>query len=135
MSNVDDESDGESVSVKSTATSKSQKQYELNTDRYVPNETAYKVYKSYGCKLVTRDNSKFYILQLLQKKHYYYIFSRWGAVDKTGRARLSASIADLDKAIGTFEKRFRKHTGVDWAIRSNFHKYTGHYIYPSESGN
>ena len=68
MSSIDDDSDGEAASVKSTATTKSQKDYELVPDRYMRNPEMYKVYKGYGCKLISRDNDRFYILQLLQKK-------------------------------------------------------------------
>ena len=54
-------------------------------------------------------------------------------MDNPGRIKLSVSISDLDNAIGIFEKRFRKHTGVDWKIRNNLHKYTGNYIISPES--
>jgi hypothetical protein len=126
MTNSDDESGGETASVKSSATTKSQKEYALVPDRYMRSPDTFKVFKGYGCKLISKDTDRFYILQLLQKKNNYYIFSRWGKEDKPGTYKTSTAIDDLNKAIGIFEKRFRVHTGVDWENR-HIDEFIGNY--------
>ena len=83
MSQIDDESsgeDGETASVRTVTTHNSKMELDYKPDKYITNSNEYKVYKEYSCSLERRNlPNKFYILQLLQKKDYFYLFSRWGS--------------------------------------------------------
>jgi hypothetical protein len=83
MSNIDEEcssEDGETVSVKTDATHTSKTEFDYKPDKYITDSNQYKVYEEYSCTLERKDlTNKFYILQLLQKDDYFYLFSRWGS--------------------------------------------------------
>lgn len=133
MNSEDEESsEGDTASVKTETTTKSEKRVLLKPDKYISNSKAYKVYMDYACKLKRQDvPNKFYIIQLLQKNKYFYIFSRWGSYGMPGRMSTSASYQDVNKAIELFEKRFTDKTGIEWRMRNHFDDYKGRYIISS----
>ncbi|CAF0931863.1 unnamed protein product [Brachionus calyciflorus] len=102
-------------------------------DKYVPNKDWYTVYKDYDCKLnqtnIGNNNNKFYIIQLLTRSDspLYYLWNRWGRVGEIGQNNGLETIHLEDKAIQSFEKKFKDKTKNDWKNRENFVPQSGKY--------
>jgi len=81
------------------------------------------VHEDFACMLmqsnVSRNNNKFYVIQLLKTTCGYHVFTRWGRVGEPGR-HASQPCANLSIGIREFEKKFKSKTGNNWANRDNF---------------
>ncbi|XP_039234786.1 protein mono-ADP-ribosyltransferase PARP3 isoform X1 [Pipra filicauda] len=88
------------------------------------------VYEDYECTLnqtnISANNNKFYIIQLLEHKGAYSVWSRWGRVGEVGQSKLMPC-ASLEAAKKDFEKKFREKTKNSWASKENFVAQPGKY--------
>ncbi|NXB03407.1 PARP3 polymerase, partial [Cnemophilus loriae] len=88
------------------------------------------VYEDYDCTLnqtnISTNNNKFYIIQLLEHKGAYSVWSRWGRVGEAGQSKLMPC-ASLEAAKKAFEKKFWEKTKNRWAARENFVAQPGKY--------
>ncbi|XP_051874790.1 protein mono-ADP-ribosyltransferase PARP3 [Pristis pectinata] len=88
------------------------------------------VYEDYDCMLnqtnIGNNNNKFYIIQLIEQGGSYYCWNRWGRVGEIGQSNLN-SLADLNKAVKEFEKKFKDKTKNNWANRDSFIAHPGKY--------
>ena len=72
------------------------------------------------------NNNKFYIIQVLKTGNIYYCWNRWGRVGDIGQNNgLEYCGNDADKAIKSFEKKFKDKTKNDWKNRENFVTHSG----------
>jgi len=72
---------------------------------------------TFACTLnlvdVKNNNNKFYIIQLIESKGSYFVFSRYGRVGEKG-VSASKQLASLPQAIKEFSSRYKSKTGVVW---------------------
>jgi predicted DNA-binding WGR domain protein len=100
-------------------------------DREVPGRDGYHVYDEYHCKLnqtnIGGNNNKYYIIQILENKGTYSLWTRWGRVGEPGQNKLEPCGSSTEAAIRAFEKKFRDKTQNAWDDRANFKKVDGKY--------
>jgi len=86
-------------------------------DRYCTLGPGTSVYEDYDCILnqtnLICNNSKFYVIQLLEQRGNYYVFTRWGRVGEPGRSAVKSWNA-LESAIKEFNKKFTEKTKNQW---------------------
>jgi predicted DNA-binding WGR domain protein len=95
----------------------------VRVDRLVPNCELYSVFNEYHVMLsqanIAANNSKFYVIQLLEKTGIFSVFTRWGRVGEQGQCKLDpCDDGTLPKAIKNFERKFREKTKNDWNSRA-----------------
>jgi hypothetical protein len=98
-------------------------------DPSIANASSFEVYDGYSCKLKSRgeEEKRIYIIQILKKNNFYYVYSHWGKQGMIGQKRMSFPIDNAKDAVIVFEKRFKEKTNVDWNKRDNHKDYNGDY--------
>lgn len=88
-------------------------------DKFINDRDKYNVYEEYAVVLnqtniVSANNNKFYIIQLLvDSAGKYFVWTRWGRVGDAGQSKLDEQ-SDLTSAIKSFGKKFTEKTGNKW---------------------
>lgn len=75
---------------------------------------------------IGQNNNKFYVIQLLESKGRYYLWTRWGRVGETGQSS-NKMHSSLEAAEKEFCKKFKDKTKNNWEERETFTAVKGKY--------
>jgi len=78
---------------------------------------------------IMSNNNKFYVIQLLERKGAFILWTRWGRVGEVGQSATLLCGANLTKAKAAFEKKFLDKTGNYWKMREHFAPRPGKYTW------
>lgn len=100
-------------------------------DKQVPDRTSYTVYEDYSVNLnqtnIKDNNNKFYVIQILEGKDQYNVWTRWGRVGEPGRNNMD-SFKSSKEAILAFDKKFKDKSGNKWSNKDSFEPKKGKYV-------
>lgn len=75
---------------------------------------------------IGHNNNKFYVIQLLQSRGQYYLWTRWGRVGEAGQSS-NKRCGTQEAAEREFCKKFKDKTKNSWEDRENFTAVKGKY--------
>eukprot|EP00658_Telonema_sp_P-2_P018068 TRINITY_DN17073_c0_g1_i6.p1 TRINITY_DN17073_c0_g1~~TRINITY_DN17073_c0_g1_i6.p1 ORF type:complete len:635 (-),score=124.73 TRINITY_DN17073_c0_g1_i6:103-2007(-) len=75
----------------------------------------------------SREFNKYYIMQLIQERHRYAFFKKWGSVGECGLDTHVSRFSSRQEAIDAFTHKFKERTGNLWENKHEFVKKPGKY--------
>ena len=75
---------------------------------------------------IGQNNNKFYVIQLLESRGQYYLWTRWGRVGEAGQS-YNKRCGTQEAAEKEFCKKFRDKTKNSWEERESFTAVKGKY--------